>query len=55
LANDRISANLSREPDPDAHQFLLDAQSDPAVSQATTNLTQNLASVQAAWNAAVFP
>ena len=52
IANDTISARRGEDPDPDAHAYLLQAQADPAVSAAASNL-QNLAPLNLAWNQAV--
>jgi hypothetical protein len=54
LANDRIAARRGEDPDPAAHQLLLDAQANANVSAAASSL-QNLPDLQAAWNQGVVP
>jgi hypothetical protein len=53
LANLRIAAQLGEEPDPGCEDDVMDANADPAVSAASTNLANNLTDVSQAWTAAI--
>ncbi len=53
LANERISANLGEEPDPEAQALLQQLRSDPSVATAKANLDANLTVVTVAWEQAI--
>ncbi|MCH8342426.1 MAG: hypothetical protein IH983_00375 [Planctomycetes bacterium] len=53
LANERISAKLGQQPDPEAQALLLQLRGNPLVATAKANLDANLAVVTAAWEQAI--
>lgn len=53
LANERISAKLGQEPDPEAQSLLQQLRSDPSVATAKANLDANLTVVTVAWEQAI--
>lgn len=55
LANERIAANMGEETGQGAQTILQNARSDASVALARTNLDNNLAAIQNAWNEALNP
>ncbi|MCH8151434.1 MAG: hypothetical protein IH830_03560 [Planctomycetes bacterium] len=53
LANERISAKLGEEPDPEAQALLQQLRGNPLVATAKANLDANLAVVTTAWEQAI--
>ena len=53
LANERISAKLSQEPDPEAQALLQQLRGNPLVATAKANLDANLTVVTVAWEQAI--
>lgn len=55
LANERIAAKLSEEPNPNAASLLLSIRAEQATATAMTNLSANAATITTAWNSALQP
>lgn len=55
LANVRISGRHNQDPNPDAQSLISSLNAEPATATAIANLNNNLSTVTAAWNNAVFP
>lgn len=53
LANERISAKLGEEPDPEAQALLLQLRGNPLVATAKANLDANLTVITVAWEQAI--
>ena len=53
LANLRIAGQIGEDPDAGCQQAVAEADGDPAVSAAATNLSNNLTTVSQAWTAAI--